>query len=47
MAQRWLVDMARKVTETKIGGVWGFGSEVAIDEKEQAAIAELAALRGI
>jgi hypothetical protein len=43
MAQRWLVDMARKVTETKIGGVWGFGSEVAIDEKEQAAIAELAA----
>lgn len=47
MAQRWLVDMARKITEIKIGGGWGFGSEVVIDEKEQATIAELAALRGI
>ncbi len=45
--KRWLVDMARKVAETKTGGMLGFGGEAVIDEKEQTAIAELTTLLGI
>jgi len=45
--KRWLVDMARKVAETKTGGVLGFGGQSVIDEKEQAALDELAAMLGM
>ena len=39
--------MARKVAETKTGGFLGMGGTSVIDEKEQAALDELAALMGI
>jgi hypothetical protein len=42
--KRWILDMARKVAETKTGGILGFGGKSVIDDKEQAAIDELAAL---
>ncbi len=42
--KRWIVDMARQVAETKTGGFLGFGGKSVIDEKEQAALDELAAL---
>ncbi len=45
--KRWIVDMARKVAETKTGGVLGIGGSAVIDEKEQAAIDELAELLGV
>lgn len=45
--KRWLLDMARKVAETKTGGVLGVGGTSVIDEKEQAAIDELASLMGV
>jgi len=45
--KRWLVEMARKVAETKTGGILGFGGQAVIDEKEEAAIAELTELLGI
>ena len=45
--KRWILDMARKVAETKTGGFLGMGSTSVIDEKEQAALDELAALMGI
>lgn len=45
--KRWILDMARKVAETKTGGVLGFGGTSVIDEKEQAALDELAALLGV
>ena len=45
--KRWLVDMARQVAETKTGGVLGIGGTAVIDEKEQAAIDELAEMLGV
>lgn len=45
--QRWILDMARKVAETRTGGVLGFGGSSVIDEKEQAALDELAVLMGL
>ena len=40
--KRWILDMARKVAETKTGGILGIGGKSVIDEKEQAALDELA-----
>lgn len=45
--KRWVLDMARKVAETKTGGVLGMGGSSVVDEKEQAALDELAAIMGI
>jgi len=45
--KRWLLDLARKVAETKTGGVLGFGGTSVIDEKEQAALDELKSLMGL
>jgi hypothetical protein len=45
--KRWVLELARKVTETKTGGILGFGGESVIDEKEQAALDELAAIMGV
>ena len=45
--KRWLLDMARKVAETKTGGVLGFGGKSVIDEQEQAALDELAVMMGL
>jgi len=45
--KRWLIDIAREVAETKTGGVLGFGGQSVIDEKEQAALDELADLLGV
>ena len=45
--RRWIVDMAREVAETKTGGFLGIGSKSVIDEKEQAALDELAAILGV
>jgi hypothetical protein len=42
--KRWLLDIARQVAETKTGGVLGIGGKAVIDEKEQAALDELAVL---
>lgn len=42
--KRWILDMARKVAETKTGGFLGIGAKAIIDEREQAAIDELADL---
>ena len=39
--KRWLLYGARKVAETRTGGVLGFGGTSVIDEKEEAALAEL------
>ena len=44
--KRWILDMAREVAETKTGGFLGIGSKSIIDEKEQAALNELAAMFG-
>jgi hypothetical protein len=44
--KRWILDMARQVAETKTGGFLGIGSKSVIDEKEQAALDELAAMLG-
>jgi hypothetical protein len=44
---RWILDMVRKVAETKTGGFLGIGGKSVIDEKEQAAMNELAAMMGI
>jgi len=41
---RWILDMARAVAETKTGGFLGIGSKSVIDDKEQAALDELAAM---
>ena len=43
--KRWIMDMARKVAETKTGGILGFGGQAVIDAKEQAALDELASLQ--
>jgi len=45
--KRWILDMARKVAETKTGGVLGIGGQAVIDEKEQAALDELASMMGV
>lgn len=45
--KRWILDMARQVAETKTGGFLGIGSKSVIDEKEQAALNELAATFGM
>jgi hypothetical protein len=45
--KRFIMDTARKVAETKTGGFMGIGAQSVIDEKEQAAIDELAALVGV
>lgn len=45
--KRWILDMAREVAETKTGGFLGIGSKSVIDEKEQAALEELAAMFGL
>ena len=44
--KRWILDMATRVAETKTGGFLGIGAKAVIDEKEQAALDELAALIG-
>lgn len=43
---RWILDMARAVAETKTGGFLGIGAKSVIDEKEQAALDELANMLG-
>jgi hypothetical protein len=45
--KRWILDMVRAVAETKTGGFMGVGGTSVIDEQEQAAIDELAALFGM
>ena len=45
--KRWVLDMARRVAETKTGGFLGMGGTSVIDEKEQAALDELAALMAV
>ena len=45
--KRWILDMAREVAETKTGGVLGIGGSSVVDEKEQAALDELAAMMGV
>ncbi len=45
--KRWLLYIARKVAETKTGGVLGFGGTSVIDEKEEAALTELKTLLGV
>jgi len=45
--KRWILDMARKVAETKTGGFLGAGGTSVIDEKEQAALDELASIMGL
>jgi len=45
--KRWLLDMVRKVAETKTGGMLGIGGSSVIDEKEQAALDELASMMGV
>jgi hypothetical protein len=42
--KRWILDMAREVAATKSGGFLGIGGKSVIDEKEEAAIQELADL---
>jgi hypothetical protein len=44
--KRWILDMARKVAETKTGGFLGIGGTSVIDEQEQAALDELKAMMG-
>lgn len=44
---RWVLDMAREVAETKTGGVLGMGGSSVVDEKEQAALDDLAAMMGV
>lgn len=40
--KRWILDLAREVAATKSGGFLGIGSKSVIDEKEEAALQELA-----
>lgn len=39
--KRWLLFVARKVAETRTGGVLGFGGTSVIDDKEEVALGEL------
>jgi hypothetical protein len=41
--KKWILDIARTVAATKTGGFLGIGAKSVIDEKEQAALDELAA----
>jgi hypothetical protein len=41
--KKWILDIARAVAATKTGGFLGIGAKSVIDEKEQAALDELAA----
>ena len=43
----WILDMARNLAMTKTGGFMGFGGVSVIDDKEQAALAELKAILGV
>jgi len=45
--KRWLLDMAREVAKTKTGGFLGIGSKSVVDEKEKAALDELAVMLGV
>jgi hypothetical protein len=45
--KRWILDMVRKVAETRTGGFLGFGGRSVIDEKEQAALDELKTMFGM
>jgi hypothetical protein len=45
--KRWILDMVRRVAETKTGGILGVGGTSVIDDQEQAAIDELASLMGV
>ncbi len=45
--KKWILDMARAVAETKTGGFLGIGAKAVIDEKEQAALDELAGILGL
>ena len=45
--KRFLIDMARAVAETRTGGFLGFGSKSVIDDREQAALDELASVLGV
>lgn len=42
--KQWVLEMSRQVAQTKTGGFLGMGGQAVIDEKEQAALDELAAL---
>jgi hypothetical protein len=42
--KRWVLDMAREVAQTKSGGFLGIGARSVIDEQEQSALDELAAM---
>lgn len=42
--RKWVLELARQVALTKTGGFLGMGGQAVIDEKEQAALNELAAL---
>ena len=41
--KKWILDIARTVAATKTGGFLGIGAKSVIDEREQAALDELAA----
>jgi len=45
--KRWLVELTRQVALTKTGGILGFGGKSVIDEQEQKALDELAAMLGV
>lgn len=42
--KRWVLDVARAAAATKSGGFLGFGAKSVVDEKEEAALAELQAV---
>ena len=42
--KRFILEMIVKVAETKTGGILGFGGSSVVDEKEKAALEEIAAL---
>jgi len=43
---RWVLDVARAAAAAKTGGFLGFGAKSVVDEKEEAALAELQQLLG-
>lgn len=45
--KKWILFIARKVAETRTGGFLGIGAKSVVDEKEQAALNELAAMMGV
>ena len=42
--KRWILDIAKTVVATKTGGFLGIGAKSVVDEQEQAALDELAAM---